>query len=262
MDEAGRKAVDMCLREIEPAFPSQGTVYDYYVDVERKTWKPWKEKLNKNWKPKAGEAFFKITVPTIDTIRNEYIVATLAAAHHHILLVGGVGNGKTSVANAVIANMPSTYVRLAMNMSAQTSSNNVQGIIEGKLEKRTKDNYGPPGGRKMISFVDDLNMPQKDTFGSHPPLELLRQWIEYGFFYDREKQQQKFVKDMQLLAAMGPPGGGRTFISRRMQMQFHVINISAPSEEDLTTILQTLVNTRLGEFEEEVKTLSGEWPPL
>ena len=67
---------------------------------------------------------------------------------------------------------------------------------------------------------------------------------------------------MQLLAAMGPPGGGRTFISRRMQMQFHVINISAPSEEDLTTILQTLVNTRLGEFEEEVKTLSGEWSPL
>ena len=103
----------------------------------------------------------------------------LATARHHILLVGDVGNGKTAVADAVLQALPASTVRLNMNMSAQTSSNNVQDIIEGKLEKRTKDNFGPPGGRKMITFVDDLNMPQKDTFGSHPPLELLRQWIEY-----------------------------------------------------------------------------------
>ena len=78
MNEAGRKVIDMCLREIEPAFPSQGTVYDYYVDVERKAWKPWKEKLNKNWKPAAELPFYKIIVPTIDTIRNHFVVSVLA----------------------------------------------------------------------------------------------------------------------------------------------------------------------------------------
>ena len=29
---------------------------------------------------------------------------------------------------------------------------------------------------------------RKDTFGSQPPLELLRQWIDYGCWYDRQKQ--------------------------------------------------------------------------
>lgn len=50
----------------------------------------------------------------------------------------------------------------------------------------------------MITFMDDLNMPAKDTFGSQPPLELMRQWIDYGFWYDRQKQTMKYVKVRQL----------------------------------------------------------------
>jgi len=46
-------------------------------------------------------------------------------------------------------------------MSAQTSANNVQEIIEGKVEKRTKGVYVPIGGKKLITFLDDLNMPAK-----------------------------------------------------------------------------------------------------
>lgn len=76
----------------------------------------------------------------------------------------------------------------------QTTSNNVQSIIESRVEKRTKGVYVPFGGKSMITFMDDLNMPAKDTFGSQPPLELIRLWIDYGFWYDRLKQTIKYIR--------------------------------------------------------------------
>ena len=76
----------------------------------------------------------------------------------------------------------------------QTSSGNVQDIIEGKVEKRTKGVYVPIGGKKLLTFMDDFNMPAKDTFGSQPPLELIRLWLDYGFWYDRLKQVTKTIR--------------------------------------------------------------------
>ena len=54
--------------------------------------------------------------------------------------------------------------------------------------------YVPIGGKKLLTFMDDFNMPAKDTFGSQPPLELMKLWLDYGFWYDREKQTQKYIK--------------------------------------------------------------------
>lgn len=46
---------------------------------------------------------------------------------------------------------------------------------------------GAPTGKKVAIFVDDLNMPKLDTYGSQPPIELLRQYQDFRGFYDREK---------------------------------------------------------------------------
>ena len=44
-----------------------------------------------------------------------------------------------------------------------------------KLDRRRKGVFGPAMGKQCIIFIDDLNLPQRDTAGSIPAVELLRQ---------------------------------------------------------------------------------------
>lgn len=89
-------------------------------------------------RPPADLPFFKVMVPTVDTVRVKFIASSLVRGGVHTLLVGGVGVGKTMMASSVVEGLPSTYGAISINFSAQTSSNSLQDTIEGKLEKRTK----------------------------------------------------------------------------------------------------------------------------
>ncbi|XP_045081518.1 dynein axonemal heavy chain 2 isoform X2 [Coregonus clupeaformis] len=258
VDEGGRKKIDNFLREMEGTFPNKDTIYEYYVDTKNKTWASFEDKLPKGWRYAANAPFYKIMVPTVDTVRYNFLVQALVMGQYPVLMTGPVGTGKTSVAQSVLQGLDSSkWAVLTVNMSSQTTSNNVQAIIESRVEKRTKGVYVPVGGKRMLAFLDDLNMPANDDFGSQPPLELLRLWIDYGFWYDRQKQTLKCVKDMFLLASMGPPGGGRTHISGRLQSRFNLINMTFPTESQVKRIYGTMINQKLQEFEEEVKPIGS-----
>lgn len=133
-------------------------------------------------------------VPTIDTLRYQYLISALLYDGKPVLLTGTIGTGKTSSAHSVLQMFdPARYSVCVVNMSAQTSSLNLQEAIEARLEKRTKGVFVPIGNKNMITFLDDMNMPAKETYGSQPPLELLRQLLDYGFWYNRQYQTRTYV---------------------------------------------------------------------
>ena len=74
-----------------------------------------------------------------------------------------------------------------------------QMAIESVLEKKTGKTFGPPGSRKMIYFIDDLNMPTVDKYGTQQPIALLRQAFDYEAWYDRIKLQPREMQKCQVL---------------------------------------------------------------
>jgi dynein heavy chain len=137
------------------------------------------------------------------------------------------------------------FVAHSIGFSARTSENQTQDIIDGKMSKRRKGVYGPPVGKRGIVFVDDLNMPAKETYGAQPPIELLRQWMDMGGWYDRGSKDKSFkhVVDLTFVAAMGPPGGARSEITQRYMRHYNVVNVVQFSGSSLDRIFGVIVGT-------------------
>ena len=83
----------------------------------------------------------------------------------------------------------------------------LQSVMEKPLEKKAGRNYGPPGTKKLIYFIDDMNMPEVDTYGTVQPHTLLRQHLDYGHWYDRAKLSLKEVANVQYVSCMNPTAG-------------------------------------------------------
>jgi len=60
---------------------------------------------------------------------------------------------------------------------------------------------------------------------AQPPIEILRQWMDEGGWYDLETLEFKYLEDITFVAAMGPPSQGRNSISLRYSRHFNLIYV-------------------------------------
>lgn len=88
--------------------------------------------------------------------------------------------------------------------------------------------YGAPVHKKIVFFIDDVNMPAREKYGAQPPIELLRQFQDFKGFYDRKKLFWKDVEDTTLCAACAPPGGGRQDVTSRWVSGTATIHVHSP----------------------------------
>ncbi|XP_060831781.1 dynein axonemal heavy chain 1-like [Bombus pascuorum] len=186
-------------------------------------------------------------IPTMDSVRSATLIGYLLINDSNPLCVGPTGSGKTLTVTAKLSrNMPKKFICDFITFSARTSANQTQDLIDEKLTKRRKDVYGPPLLRQQIFFIDDLNMPALDTYGAQPPIELLRQFMDFRGWYDR-KEIGSFsrIEDVNFVGAMGPPGGGRNPITDRLLRHFHFIAFPEMEDDAKRHIFGTILNAWL-----------------
>ncbi|TFK08141.1 activating transcription factor 7-interacting protein 1 [Platysternon megacephalum] len=238
----------------EAKLPTSGDLWSVYMDFDIRRLELW-ERIIPTFKYSREVPFFEMLVPTTDTVRYGYLMEKLLAVRHSVLLTGITGVGKSVVARGLLNRIQEEagYVPVYLNFSAQTSSARTQEIIESKLEKKRKNILGAPGNKRVVIFVDDLNMPKLDRYGSQPPIELLRQYQDFGGFYDREKLFWKEIQDVTIASACAPPGGGRNPVTPRFIRHFAMLCLPTPSEHSLKQIFQAILKGFLAEFSPAVK---------
>nr|CAD7428767.1 unnamed protein product [Timema monikensis] len=224
-------------------FPPQGTVFDYYIDTETKQFVAWTERLPRfNLDPDVP--LQAVMVHTAETIRIRFFLDLLMEQRHPVMLVGNAGVGKTVLVNDKLASLSENYAIANVPFNFYTTSEMLQKILEKPLEKKAGRNYGPPGNKTLIYFIDDMNMPEVDSYGTVQPHTLIRQHLDYSHWYDRTKLSLKDIHKCQYVACMNPTAGSFT-INPRLQRHFCVFAVSFPGVESLNTIYHSILTQHL-----------------
>lgn len=255
-----RRKITIYIKSISEASPNatkgifptfadtEDTIFEYRVNTDSMEWERWVAPL---WEyPSSIEEpdFSSMLVPTVETTRASFILGHLHARKRAALMTGSSGTAKTSTAQIFFDNLHNDTVRLKkICFSSATSPNMFQITLEAELDKRGGKSFGPPGGKSMTVFMDDLSMPERNEWGDQPTLELVRQLVETsGFcFLDKDKRGDlKVIEDLQYIAAMGHPGGGRQDIPNRLKRHFFIFNLILPSTHAINEIYGQMMQGR------------------
>ena len=100
-------------------------------------------------------------------------------------------------------------------------------------------------------------MPKKERFEAQPPIEILRQWLDYEGWYDIREKEKPFmqISNLILTGAMGPPGGGRSQLTNRFMRHFNVITYTELVDSSIKSIFTKKVNNFLVKFSPEAKSV-------
>lgn len=238
-------------------FPDTATVFDFYVVTEGDSVRlePWSTKVQE-YIHDPELPFSEIVVNTADTARLTYLTDLLADKKKPVLLVGTAGTGKTTVVKGKLRNLDEDTLYTTINFNSNTDAESFQNILEQSIVKKAGKMYGPPGRKKLIYFIDDLNMPNPDKYGTQSAIEFLRQHMDYGFWYDRNNMSTKEVSNVQYIAAMNPKAGSFT-VTGRLQRHFGMFACTFPADADLRTIYSQIINAHLETFDKKVHNIAG-----
>lgn len=144
----------------------------------------------------------------------------------------------------MLFSLSENYAVQAIPFNFYTTSEMLQKILEKPLEKKAGRNYGPPGNKTLIYFIDDMNMPEVDGYGTVQPHTIIRQHMDYNHWYDRTKLTLKDIHNTQYVSCMNPTSGSFT-INPRLQRHFCVFAISFPNNDALNSIYHSILSQHL-----------------
>ncbi|XP_055687854.1 dynein beta chain, ciliary [Lutzomyia longipalpis] len=225
-------------------FPAtDATVFDYHVDLDTKRFILW-ENLRDDFKFYPEIPLQMTFVDTEETVRLQYLLTLLINAGHPAMIVGGSGCGKTMLVQRKLTTLSGDFTSANIPMNLYTTSRGFQASLEVHLERATVRTIVPRNGKRLIYLVDDINLPQVDQYGTTAPHTVLRQFLDYGHWYECEKYILKNVQNCTFLATMNPNVGSFT-INPRLQRHFATIALNFPAHFTLKAMYASILSQHL-----------------
>ena len=235
------------------------SIFDSFIPdkSDDKEFLPWST-IVPTYKHSFDTPYADISIETVDTTRLTFLMRKLMCNRRPVIFVGTAGTGKSNIILNHLRGMDQqecVFQTIAFN--AMTKPKGLQSVMEQMLEKKHGKTFGPPGKKRLVYFVDDLNMPTPDKYGTQESIAFLRQHMDYQFWYDRVKPgfPLKEIASCQYVAAMNPKSGTFTVLDRLL-WHFAMFSCNMPDESDLMLIYGSIMRGHWNKWSKDSRAIA------
>ena len=227
--------------------PRNGRVFDFYFSNQQQgesDWVMFSTKLLEQTVESGGKIYAFQYVPTVETIKQCYLIGSLLKFNIPVVVSGERGTGKTTLMNEIFHKLEKNGRNCpSISLQVKTSSQQLQDIIISKMKRKEKGFYQSPGQKHLVLFIEDLAMPEHDCFGVQGSSELLRQLIESNFTFDSKDGSRIHVEGINICSSLVPSPPGCKQVSERLLRHFNMIGINSLADELVMTIFKNRLDS-------------------
>lgn len=220
-------------------FPTS-SVFNFYIDHTTKKLRPWND-LIKTFELDVDIPLQSTLVSTADTCKFRWFMDLLIERNQPLMLVGTAGSGKSVIVSEKLQSLSENFALTNVPFNYYTTSEMLQKVLEKQLEKKAGRTFAPLANKTMIYFIDDMNQPMVDNYGTCQAHTIIKQFMDYRHWYDRTKLTPKDIHNIQFVATMNPTAGSFS-IDPRLQRHFCVFAVNFPSYESQLLIYNQILS--------------------
>lgn len=238
---------DMLLRTSGVILPggNDNNIFDYRVRVEDGEYELWSDSVPRMEIESHRAAASDVVITTTDTVRHSDVLGAWLGRRIPLLLCGPPGSGKTMSLTSVLQSMQSV-VLANLSFSSRTTPEIILKTFAQYCAyvRRGKDVYLEPteslGAQTwLVVFCDEINLPEKDAYGTQRVIMFMRQLVEQGGFWRSDNIWVK-TNRIQFVGACNPPtDAGRVEMSHRFLRHVPLLLVDFPAKDSLMQIYRT-----------------------
>ena len=241
--------VDDYLRYKGIDVPVYGTVFDYFIDFESGSWEHWNTKI-KDWVYDPKEASSQIFIESKEYVKYSYFMSLLSKHGNNVLLVGPKGCGKTAIVQHFLKTVDSKSNHiLSLQVCHNTKPWDIFGPIQKFMEKKTRTEMQPIGGKNLILYLDDLDLSGTSIIAE--PLRFFKEnkiWVK--------DQDFKHFDKIAIIGTESLDQATKPFMPSRSRKSFQYFYVDELSEKELKEMYATIVKGKFWDFEVDIKFLT------
>uniref|UniRef100_A0A8D8RUJ9 Dynein heavy chain 10, axonemal n=2 Tax=Cacopsylla melanoneura TaxID=428564 RepID=A0A8D8RUJ9_9HEMI len=215
-------------------------------------WVLWSSRVNE-YEHSPGIEFSEMFVPTMESGKLMWLLNAMHERRRPCLVVGDTGSTQTTTIQYYLRSLKQNskkhYSQLTVPFTSFTTSRDMLLALESAVNKDTRD-------RELLLFIDDVNLPKCDGFGTQEPIAFLKFLIENGGCFGRDKNLNwRSFKNTSYFSAVNTPlHHAHLSLDPRFLSLFSIIYTNPLSDSTLVRIYGSILSGHWTQFEEDIRT--------